>query len=149
MRDKKIPEKVYREIRRQMPIVCIDVVITDGKKFLLGKRKNQPEKGKWWIPGGRILKNESLQDAAKRVLRQETGLKAKSMKFLGFDELLHSPGYFTGMTAHNIAFVFEAKIGANAKVKLDSQNSKARWFSKINPSWHPYAKKFLKKAGFK
>lgn len=146
---KKIPEKTYREIRRSFPLVCVDVVIADGKKFLLAKRTNQPEKGKWWIPGGRILKNEFLKDAAVRLLKQETGLKAQSIQFIGFDELLHAPGYFPGTTAHNVAFVFKAKIAPRGKFKLDSQNSDGKWFSKIDRSWHPYVKKFLREAGFK
>ncbi|MEK7546606.1 MAG: NUDIX domain-containing protein [Patescibacteria group bacterium] len=146
---KKIPDKIYREIRRVFPIVCVDVVITNGKKFLLAKRTNQPEKNKWWIPGGRILKNELLKDAAFRVLKQETGLRGKTAKFLVFDELFHSPGYFPGATAHNIAFVFKMNISGNKKFNLDSQNSEAKWFSKIEPSWHPYVKRFLKEAGFK
>ncbi len=146
---KKIPEKIYRKIRRSMPLVCVDVVITDGKSFLLAKRTNEPEKNKWWIPGGRLLKNELLKEAAGRLLKQETGLKGKIDELLGFDEIFHSPGYFPGTTAHNVAFIFKANVSRNGKLKLDKQNSDAKWFSKINSSWHPYVKKFLREAGLK
>lgn len=149
VRDKKIPEKIYREIRRFVPVICVDVVITDGKKLLLAKRTNQPERNKWWIPGGRILKNETLKNAAVRLLREEIGLKGKIVRFLGFEELFHSPGYFPGANAHNIVFAFKIKISGGKKPTLDGQNSNAEWFSKINTSWHPYVKKVLRKAGFK
>ena len=47
------------------------------KKFsiLLVKRKNYPFKDKWCVPGGFIKMDESLDDAARRVLKNETNLK--------------------------------------------------------------------------
>lgn len=145
----KIPIKMYKEVQRSLPIICVDVVITDGKNFLLAKRTNEPEKNKWWIPGGRLLKNELLKEAAARVLKQETGLKGNIGDFLGFQELFLSPGYFPDVTAHTIGFVFSAEVPAKSRIFLDKQHSKAEWFSKINPSWHPYVRKFLAEAGFK
>ncbi len=146
---KKIPEKIYKEIHRSLPIVCADLVVTDGKRFFLVKRKNKPEAGKWWFPGGRVFKNELLKEAALRFLKQETGLNAGAAKLLGFYEYFASPGYFPGTNAHTIAFVFKIKVPANSKFRLDKQSSDAKWFSNINPVWHPYLKKFLKEAGFK
>lgn len=145
---KRVPQKIYKEIHRNVPIVCVDVVITNGKEFLLMKRRNQPEKDTWWLPGGRVLKNELLEDAVARFLKKESGLKGKADDFLGFRELFSSPGYFPGINAHTIGFVFKVNVSANPRISLDQQHSKARWFSKINPSWHPYVKTFLKKASF-
>ena len=47
---------------------------SDGVKLLLIKRKNEPFKGKWAIPGGFVEMDEELQDAAKRELAEETSL---------------------------------------------------------------------------
>lgn len=68
---------------------------------------------------------------------------------MGFYEYFASPGYFTGINAHTIPFVFKAKVSRKAKVNLDKQSSDAKWFSKIEPSLHQYPKKFLKESGFK
>ena len=73
---KRIPENLYRKIHKVLPLICTDVVVVGGQRkkfFLLVKRKNKPEKGKWWFPGGRIYKNELLKDAAVRKVREETG----------------------------------------------------------------------------
>lgn len=140
---------MYKEIHRNVPVVCVDIVITNGKEFLLMKRKNQPEKGRWWLPGGRVLKNESLKDAVARFLKKEAGIRRKAAHFLGFQELFFSPGYFPGINAHTIGFVFKAKISANSGIFLDEQHSEAKWFSVINRFWHPYVKRFLRRAGFK
>lgn len=146
---KKIPGKIYREIHKSLPIVCVDIVVTDGRKFLLLKRINEPEAGKWWFPGGRVFKNELLKNAALRFLKRETGLKGSTPNQLGFHEYFAMPGYFPGTNSHTVIFVFKIKVSANSKFRLDAQSSDAKWFSKINPAWDSYIKNFLKKAGLK
>ncbi len=42
---------------------------------LLIKRKYDPFKGKWAIPGGFVLENESLEEAVERELKEETGIE--------------------------------------------------------------------------
>jgi 8-oxo-dGTP diphosphatase len=56
------------------PIVGVGgVVVRDGKAVII-KRANEPYKGQWSIPGGRLELGESLVDAVRRELREETGL---------------------------------------------------------------------------
>ena len=71
---------IFRIIHEKTPIVCIDVVLimTDGG-FLMIKRKEEPAKDQWWLPGGRVLKNESLVSAARRKVLEETSLRIKSL----------------------------------------------------------------------
>ena len=61
------------------PSVTVDILVftieKNVLKVLLVKRGIEPFKGKWAIPGGFIQINESLEDAAKRELLQETGIK--------------------------------------------------------------------------
>ncbi|MBI4085855.1 MAG: NUDIX domain-containing protein [Candidatus Liptonbacteria bacterium] len=144
---KRIPEKIYKEIHRSLPIVCTDLVVTDGKRFFLVRRKNKPEAGRWWFPGGRIFKNELLKNAALRFLKRETGLKGSKPSLLGFYEYFATPGYFPRISSHTVIFVFKIKASSNLKFRLDRQSSAAKWFSRINPAWHPYIKTFLRKAG--
>ncbi len=146
---KPIPEKIYRVIHRSLPIVCTDIIVSDGRgRFLLVKRKNKPEKGRWWFPGGRILKNETLKEAAIRKLKEETGLKPKKIKSMGSYEYFSETGYFPGTNTHAIAFPFLVEVSP-AGVRIDSQSSDWKWFDRVNSGWHPYLKKFLKEAGFK
>ena len=60
------------------PMVTADAVVfaadSNGVKLLLIKRKNEPFKGQWAIPGGFVEMDEELQDAAKRELAEETSL---------------------------------------------------------------------------
>ncbi|MEL4271892.1 GDP-mannose mannosyl hydrolase [Shewanella xiamenensis] len=56
------------------PLVSIDLVVTNPNgQVLLGQRLNRPAKDFWFVPGGRILKNEPLSEAFKRLTRDELG----------------------------------------------------------------------------
>jgi 8-oxo-dGTP diphosphatase len=57
------------------PIVGVGAVILDEGKILLEKRKNQPGKGKWTIPGGLVDLGERLEHAVVREVEEETCLK--------------------------------------------------------------------------
>lgn len=58
-------------------------------KALFGKRINCFAAGKYGIPGGRAGTNEKLDIAAKRELKEETGLKALKIKYIGVVRDVH------------------------------------------------------------
>lgn len=61
------------------PAVTVDIVLFDNaanpQKTLLIKRKNEPFKHCWAFPGGFMDMEETLLEAAKRELAEETGIK--------------------------------------------------------------------------
>jgi colanic acid biosynthesis protein WcaH len=144
-----IPTSLYKKIHSLLPIACVDIIIVNKKnEFFLVKRKNKPALGKWWFPGGRIYKNETLKEAVKRKVLEETGLKVKIVKCLGAEETFFPDGPFSDST-HTINTIFLTSTDtADMKIKLDSQSDDGRWFSKISKHWHPYVKKFLKNCGY-
>ena len=46
------------------PVVGVGAVILDGYKILLEKRRNEPSKGKWSVPGGLVELGESVEEAS-------------------------------------------------------------------------------------
>lgn len=71
---KVIPSKLWSKILANIPIACVDVIvhmtINRNKRVLLGYRMIPPYHDCWALPGGRIIKGESLRDTANRQLRE-------------------------------------------------------------------------------
>jgi len=77
--------------------LAVDAVVfgydpKDGISVLLIKRKYDPFQGKWAIPGGLVLENESLETAVERELEEETGVKVDYLEQLyTFGEVNRDP----------------------------------------------------------
>lgn len=56
------------------PIVGVGAVIIRDRRILLEKRKNDPGKGKWSIPGGIVELGENTEETVIREVKEETGL---------------------------------------------------------------------------
>ena len=63
-----------RRLYPKQPFVGIGAVVVCSGKILLEKRKNEPGRGKWSIPGGIVELGESLEQAVIREVKEETGL---------------------------------------------------------------------------
>lgn len=142
-----IPDELYKEILKVIPFVCVDIVIKNGDTFLLAKRLNKPAQGQWFFPGGRVIKNEELEAAAHRKLKQETGLSGVIEKVLGVDSTMFSDGPY-GDSIHSVNVVFLVTPTDPDTIILNNQNGAYQWYTHIDDSWHPYVKKFLELAGF-
>jgi len=110
------------------PMVTADAVVFAlfaGKvKLLLIKRKNQPFKGKWALPGGFVDMDEELQDAAVRELMEEAGIAGVRL------EPMHTFGK-CGRDPRGrvitVAFIGVASEGKR-KTKAGDDAAEARWF---------------------
>ena len=110
------------------PMVSVDAAVFGffrGKaKLLLIRRKNEPFKGQWALPGGFVGINEELEAAAERELAEETGLVDVTL------EQMHTFGKCgRDPRGRQITIVFTgiATEGLN-KIKAGDDAAKARWF---------------------
>lgn len=56
------------------PQTAVGVIVFRDDKVLLVKRANRPGQGLWAIPGGRVELGETLKEAARREVKEETGV---------------------------------------------------------------------------
>ncbi|MEM3622932.1 MAG: NUDIX hydrolase [Candidatus Bathyarchaeia archaeon] len=66
----------------KQPVVGVGAVIIQNGKILLEKRKNEPGKGKWSIPGGLVELGESALQTVVREVREETGLEVEKPELI-------------------------------------------------------------------
>jgi 8-oxo-dGTP pyrophosphatase MutT (NUDIX family) len=81
-----ISEDKFSYIVRCAPLPSLDLIIRDSDdRVLVGLRINEPAKNYYFVPGGVIRKNESIELAFARILRAETGCRAtlSDARFLG------------------------------------------------------------------
>jgi 8-oxo-dGTP diphosphatase len=64
------------------PQVCVGAVIVDQGHILLVRRANPPQQGRWSLPGGRVELGETLVDAVRREVLEETGIHVAVGRFL-------------------------------------------------------------------
>ncbi|MGA2093126.1 MAG: GDP-mannose mannosyl hydrolase [Sedimentisphaerales bacterium] len=139
MKAKKASEKLKKDqlvqVVKLAPLVSIDLIIENGKgQVLVGMRKNEPARGFWFVPGGRILKNERIPQAFERIAKNELGLKLSydKARFVGAYEHIYKTNFAkkAGFGTHYIVLAHRIKLNSNCEIILDNQHSEFVWFDK-------------------
>lgn len=118
-----IDAALYNEIIAVLPIACVDIVaLNDKDQILLVQRLNEPAKGEWWFPGGRVNKGEKRTEAVQRILLKECSLSATWVKELETLDVIQEE-------KHGITTVFIVKA-APGEVIPDDQSSSFKWLDK-------------------
>ena len=87
------------------PIPTVDIIIQMNSRILLVKRKNEPFRGYMAIPGGFVNEGETVEDPAKREVKEETSLNIELIDILGvYSDPKRDP------RGHNMSTVFIGKI---------------------------------------
>lgn len=70
--------KILHETYPDRPQVAVGAIVFEKERVLLVRRGQPPAKGLWAIPGGKIELGETLQEAAEREIREETGINIRA-----------------------------------------------------------------------
>jgi colanic acid biosynthesis protein WcaH len=66
--------ETFKTVVESTPLILIDLCLVCEGQLMMGLRHNEPLKGKWFTPGGRLLKNERWQDGLTRLAKAELGV---------------------------------------------------------------------------
>jgi colanic acid biosynthesis protein WcaH len=147
-----LDDEEFGRVVRSAPLVSIDLIIRDPERnVLVGLRTNEPAKGYYFVPGGRVRKGESLKEALARIAKAETGYQAELEEavFLGVYEHMYPNNRFGHREygTHYVVLAYELNFDPRPTVELDSQHSCFRWLNetelRASPGVHPYTKAYL------
>jgi len=127
-----ISSRNFKTVVDSVPIASIDILIKKQNKYLLGKRINSPAKGYFFSIGGRIMKNEAIDDALLRIAMVELNIELLNRpKFIGVFEHFYEDSIFENTSTHylNLAYEYETE---NIQSPPKDQHSEYRWFNKID-----------------
>jgi colanic acid biosynthesis protein WcaH len=144
-----IDQELYDQMLRHMPIACVDVAIVYNGCVLLVRRDDAPALGQWWVPGGRVVKGETMRDTARRKAREEVGLECHVGPIIHTAETIFPDGP-RGIPVHSInaCFLLYPTHDSNGlSVKLDTHHAEWRWEEKVTAGLHPYVANCLRGAG--
>jgi colanic acid biosynthesis protein WcaH len=100
-------------------------------RVLLGLRNNEPAKDFYFVPGGRIFKDERLRDAFARILTYETAIDApcESATFRGVYEHFYANNRFAepNLGTHYVVIAFEVRPTDVSAVRTDDQHREYCW----------------------
>jgi len=138
-----LKEEEFAQLVSISPLISIDICILNDDKLLLGKRKNSPAKNFYFVPGGRIRKNESIDCAVDRLLREELGLKFKEnkknkKKFIGIFEHFYGENFLENslFDTHYVVIAFLIRYENIEEIfnlaDFHDQHSKYIWYDFVD-----------------
>jgi colanic acid biosynthesis protein WcaH len=121
----------FARVIEATPLVSIDLVLRNPRgEVLLGRRRNRPAQGYWFVPGGRIRKDERSQDAFRRIAQTELGIALAPGRLLGVFDHIYDDNYsgIPDMRTHHVVLACETEIGAGCVLQPDEQHAELRWW---------------------
>lgn len=120
------------------PPTAVIILENEEKKILLVKRKVQPRKKFWDLPGGFIDLNEKAEEAIKRELQEELNIRINRFNFLGTYVGFYS---YKGINYKPLAIIFYGKITKEQIRNLYPADdiSSFKFFSKDKIPWRRLA----------
>lgn len=128
MTKKPITAAEFKKIYSKVPKLAVEVIIRTDEGILLTLRSLESYFGLWHIPGGTLRMRERVEDAAKRIAKEELGVEVEVQKLIGYIEHfseLEERGF-----GYSVGLEMLCRI-TSGQIKLDNQASEYGFFKVI------------------
>lgn len=141
----------FLSVVRDAPLVSIDLLLVGAdRRILVGQRINEPARHCWFVPGGRIHKDETLAQAFERISKAELGLTLRrdQAQFIApFEHFYHSNfAAAPGIRTHYIVLAHRIELGQHTLHLPADQHSGYRWVDRDElasaEDIHPYSRAY-------
>ena len=143
-----LDDATFKTIIDSAPLISIDILLKKDNKILLGKRINKPAQGYFFSTGGRINKNETIDSAMVRIVKNELNIELKFMpEFIGVFEHFYDDSMYEDVSTHyvNLAYEYEVEEVLNLPIE---QHNEYQWFTVSellkSKQVHKYVKDYFK-----
>ena len=150
-----LPAELFANVVAHAPLVAIDLIVTDPQgAVLLGLRNNPPAQGFWFVPGGRILKNETIDAAFRRIAENELGcvMPIAQSRLVGVFEHFYDVNFagVAGASTHYIVLAYHLQTEHRLFALSPQQHRRTIWMQpdqvKQHPLVHPYTQAYFELA---
>lgn len=109
-----LDKETFSTVLQSTPLVSLDFIVSNPEgKVLLGQRLNRPAQGYWFVPGGRIYKNEAIKAAFSRLTLAELGQEFvySQAQWLGaYDHFYTDSVFGEGISTHYVALAHRFSV---------------------------------------
>lgn len=144
--------ELFASVVAHTPSAAIDLIVTDSQgAVLLGLRNNAPAQGFWFVPGGRIRKNETINTAFMRIAENELGcaIRIAQSRFVGVFEHFYDVNFAgaTGAGTHYVVLAYHLQTEHRLFALPRQQHSQYTWLqadqAMRHPLIHPYTQAYF------
>lgn len=123
----------FIDVVKSTPLVSVDLIVKNKNgRILLGFRKNRPAKNCWFVPGGRILKNETVKKAFERILSTELGINFnyKDAALFGVFDHIYDDNCLNveNVNTHYVVLAYTLTLSGETKFVFDGQHAMMKWW---------------------
>jgi len=118
-----LDDQTFKTVIISTPLISIDLLVKKDNKILLGKRINKPAQGYLFSIGGRVYKNETIDNAMIRIAKIELNIELNSTpRFVGVFEHFYDDSVYEDVSTHYVNLAYEIEIEETLSLPSEQHN---------------------------
>ena len=118
-----LDDQTFETVISSTPLISIDLLVKKDNKILLGQRINKPAQGYLFSIGGRVYKNETIDNAMIRIAKIELNIESKSTpRFVGVFEHFYDDSVYEDVSTHYVNLAYEIEIEETLSLPSEQHN---------------------------
>ena len=143
-----LDDQTFETVINSTPLISIDLLVKKDNKILLGKRINKPAQGYLFSIGGRVYKNETIDNAMMRIAKNELNIELKlTPRFIGVFEHFYDDSIYQDVSTHYVNLAYEIEIEETLNLP-NEQHNEYQWLTidelLKSKQVHQYVKDYFK-----